>query len=405
MAGKPAQSKQTLSSPAGPLTMTSVESVDGDRVRRIVAYADYPRPTVESSDAGALLDGGIRGMSGKGPWTVQGQEPVTLDGHPGREVRFAIDSPSAPEKGTGRARIFLVGDRLYQAIMVGPAAKVSEEELDHFVKSFELLQKIPTIASTAPAPAPPVARVVEPAVVVQTAPPPAQPERPAPAARPTIVAQEDPEPARVRRPAPTRSPVRQPARSVRRAPAPAEERVVQVGDEGPSFLKPAEVAIEVSNPGGYLGAIPEPNGNPREQFREVTPERGVLVGFRVGYVEIFGGPKVAMVEPIFQVGSRYIPGKRHGKPIRPVQSVVAKPGYAVGAIHTRTGLTVDAFQVEFMRFKDGQLDPDDSYMTNWLGDPRGGSPRYSSAEGKLVVGIHGRSNGREINALGLLVAE
>jgi hypothetical protein len=170
-------------------------------------------------------------------------------------------------------------------------------------------------------------------------------------------------------------------------------------------LKPAEVAIEVNNPAGDLGEIPEPNGNPREQFREVTPQPGVLVGFRVGYVEIFGGPKVAMVEPIFQVGNRYIPGKRHGKPIRPVQTVVAKPGYAVGAIHTRTGLTVDAFQLEFMRFKDGRLDPDDSYMTNWLGDPRGGGPRYSSGEGKLVVGIHGRSNGREINGLGLLVAE
>ena len=31
-----------------------------------------------------------------------------------------------------------------------------------------------------------------------------------------------------------------------------------------------------------------------------------------------------------------------------------------------------------MRFKDGRLDPDDSYITNWLGDPRGGSPRITS---------------------------
>jgi hypothetical protein len=190
-----------------------------------------------------------------------------------------------------------------------------------------------------------------------------------------------------------------------RAPDRAEDRVVQHGDDGPDFLKPAEVAIEVSQPAGYLSAIPEPNGNPREQFREVTPPRGVLVGLRVGYVDIFGGPKVAMVEPIFQVGNKYIPGKRYGRPTRPEQTVVARPGYAVGAIHTRTGLTVDAFQLIFMRYKDGQLDPDDSYTTNWLGDPRGGGPRLSSGEGKLVVGIHGRSNGREINGLGLVVAE
>lgn len=180
---------------------------------------------------------------------------------------------------------------------------------------------------------------------------------------------------------------------------------MQTGDEGPDFLKPAAVPIELGQLGGFLRSIPEPNGNPREQFREVAPPRGVLVGLRVGYVPIFGGPKVAMVEPIYQVGNRYVPGKRYGKPIPPEMTVVAKPGYAVGAIRTRTGLTVDAFQVEFMRFKDGQLDPDDSYTTNWLGDPRGGGPRDATGEGKVVVGIHGRSNGREINGLGLVVAE
>ena len=85
--------------------------------------------------------------------------------------------------------------------------------------------------------------------------------------------------------------------------------------------------------------------------------------------------------------------------------VVARPGYAVGAINTRTGLLLDAFQLVFMKLKNGRLDPDDSYMTNWLGDPRGGGPRDALGAGKLVIGIHGRSNGREINGLGLLVVE
>jgi hypothetical protein len=407
VAGKPEPSRRTVASPAGQLDMTAMESIDGDRIRRLVTYTDLPPTIVGANDPDALLDGGVRKISGGGPWTVQGQTPIALDGHPGREVRFAVASPSTPEKGSGRARIFLVGNRLYQAIMVGPASKVTEEELDHFVKSFELLQKVPATPSTASAP------VV--AVAAREAPAPVQPEPPTPADPPTVVAQQDPEPepapapppvrAPAPRPATNRNPIRRPARMPPRAPDRAEDRVVQHGDDGPDFLKPAEVAIEVSQPAGYLSAIPEPNGNPREQFREVTPPRGVLVGLRVGYVDIFGGPKVAMVEPIFQVGNKYIPGKRYGRPTRPEQTVVARPGYAVGAIHTRTGLTVDAFQLIFMRYKDGQLDPDDSYTTNWLGDPRGGGPRLSSGEGKLVVGIHGRSNGREINGLGLVVAE
>jgi hypothetical protein len=180
---------------------------------------------------------------------------------------------------------------------------------------------------------------------------------------------------------------------------------VQLGDVGPDPANPAEVPIEVNGPARFLVERPTPGGNPRERFRELAPQGGVLVGVRVGYVEIFGGPKVATILPIFQVGNQYVEGKQFGKDTPPTMTAVARPGYAVGAIITRTGLTVDAFKITFMRFKDGQLDPGDSYTTDWLGDPRGGGLGTASGEGKLIVGIHGRSNGREINALGLLVAE
>lgn len=416
MAGKPSRSKQTVTSPGGPLEIASTSSVDAGRIRRVVAYADLTDAAVRSSDPGALLDGGARKMGGGGPWSVESQGPIALGGHPGREIRFAVDSPSAAEKGSGRARIFLVGHRLYEAIMVGPASTVTEEEFDHFVKSFELLREVPAIAGTATAAGPAVAVAVAdraapaPVPAPATIPPPQPPALapdPGEGIGPTVATRDAPTPPRPGRRRPPFAPPRRQAveRAPFNRPSRSEERVVQTGDEGPSFLKPAEVPIEASQSGGFLSAIPEPSGNPREQFRELAPPRGVLVGLRVGYVEIFGGPKVAMVEPIFQVGNRYVPGKRHGKPIRPEMTVVARPGYAIGAISTRTGLTVDAFQVEFMRFKDGRLDPDDSYTTNWLGDPRGGSPRDASGEGRLVVGIHGRSNGREINMLGLVTAE
>ena len=149
-AGKPELSQQTLPSPAGPLKVTAIESVDGAQIRRLVVYTDFPREMVQSSDSSAVLDGGIRGMSGDDKWTVQSQTPITLDGHPGREVRFAVNARGGSEKGEGKERIFLVGERLYQAIMVGPASKISEEELDHFVKSFELLHQVPVMASIAP---------------------------------------------------------------------------------------------------------------------------------------------------------------------------------------------------------------------------------------------------------------
>lgn len=35
-------------------------------------------------------------------------------------------------------------------------------------------------------------------------------------------------------------------------------------------------------------------------------------------------------------------------------TIVARPGYAIGGIHTRTDLTVDAFRLSFMRFHNGR---------------------------------------------------
>ena len=85
--------------------------------------------------------------------------------------------------------------------MVGPASKVTDEELDHFVKSFELLQKVP--ASRARAPVSADARDSGPAPTVTAQ----RPSTPAPAAEPnadardsgpapTDVAQAVPPPAR-----------------------------------------------------------------------------------------------------------------------------------------------------------------------------------------------------------------
>jgi hypothetical protein len=430
VAGKPGQSSQTVASPAGQLSMTSIESVDGDQVRRVVVYTDIPLPTVQASEPSALLDGGIRGMSGKTQWTVQRQGAITLDGHPGREVRFAVNSPSSSEKGTGAARIFLVGNRLYQAIMVGPASKVNEEELDHFVKSFELLNKVSVPAIAAVAPPPRAAQEPDKIVVAAAAPAPAPaPEEPPalsadtagasepaaePAAEPPTEATPTPaappaRSARVASTTPDRMPPGRAGRVARSGQAPgrarAENRAEQVSNEGPDPSKPAEVSIEASGLAGAPIERPAPDGREQERFRVVAPERGVLVGMRVGYDNVRAS-KVASIQPIFQAGKNYIEGKRIGlnDPVSSV-TVVGRPGYAVGAINTHAGLWLDSFQIVFMRFKDGQLDPEDSYTTDWLANSRGGSPGSASGEGKLVVGVHGRSNDRVVNSLGLLVAE
>ena len=199
-------------------------------------------PVVEPYEPDALLDGGIRGISGSGQWTVQGQPPIALDGHPGRDVRFAVTLPPRRE-GIGPGADFLVGSRLYQAIMVGPASKVTEEELDQFVKSFELLQKVPVT----PRRRPPLAPGRHPGPDHDGPWGPRRrprPRRPAPGRRPEPDPRgfetgpgpgPAPPPARAPRPAPIRTPPRREAGPDADARAPARPKIgsCKVGNDGP----------------------------------------------------------------------------------------------------------------------------------------------------------------------------
>ena len=102
-AGTLARSEQTLTSPAGDIRLTSMESVDGARIRRVVVYADLPDPIIQSRDAGALLDDGIRGMgaTGNGPSRARSRSPST--GIRAERCGFTVD-PSLRGRAAGPGR-------------------------------------------------------------------------------------------------------------------------------------------------------------------------------------------------------------------------------------------------------------------------------------------------------------
>ncbi len=442
--GSTKSSQQKLASQAGELIVFATESIDGNRTSRSVTYTDYPAALVQSRRPEAMLEGLERAMTPGGQWSIENQKSILLDGHPGRELQFSASVPNSSEKGAGRARIYLVGNRLYQVIIVGPASRVTAAELGDYVDSFELLRKVAVAAQGTP-PAPDLAgspQVVQaqpadaPASPLASRPPEPTPALPGPEPEPefAVAKPEPPQPAQVEvpassRPAPgegiaednlaERDDLRRPARAgagrTTQEPAPKrsnpdevyrsiEKQYPRVQGAGPGPTQGARIAGG-PNAGLMLSCRPEPNGNERERFLDVPKEGGVLVGVAVGYINAFGGPKVGMIQPIFRAKSATVNGRRHGRNIPTSVRVIARPGYAVGAIHTRTGLLLDAFQLVFMKLKDGQLDAENSYTSNWLGDPRGGGDGGASGDGNLVVGIHGRSNGREVNMLGLVVAE
>jgi hypothetical protein len=277
-------------------------------------------------------------------------------------------------------RLTMVNNRIYQVLLIGLKGKVKLSDFKKYLDSFEVLAESPAMARATPRRAGPAA-----------------PAAPA-VSRARRVRQQMQKGAQARRSTPN-------------TPAPQDNPAPDTAtddDPGPDPTKPAEVAIAYKAASGRLVDIPSEGNRSRnrnqDEFRDSAPNSGVMVGVRVGYTAR-GGSKVASIQPIYQVDRSYVDGERQGAPIEGETTVVAKPGYAVGGVNTRTGLLLDAFQLVFMKYNNGRLDRGDSYTSGWLGDPRGGNLKNVSANGKVVVGIHGSTNNREINSLGLVVAQ
>ncbi|QJW97206.1 S1C family serine protease [Frigoriglobus tundricola] len=143
-------------------------------------------------------------------------------------------------------------------------------------------------------------------------------------------------------------------------------------------------------------------GGADPQFNDKAPEGGYLVGFEVGIGKWGPNDVLVAAQPIYRVGEKESAGTQFGTDrTRPVK-VVAKRGYAVGAISVKAGAVVDGFSVTFMKVVGGKLDPKDSYESEWVGGGGTLTPTKLGGDGTLVVGIVGRANNTNVTGLGLL---
>ena len=120
---------------------------------------------------------------------------------------------------------------------------------------------------------------------------------------------------------------------------------------------------------------------------EVGPDRNGTVAYR----------------GIYQTGDQQTFGTQRGTDVSRLVTTVAKPGYAVGAITVKAGLGIDGFSITFMKVGAGQLDPSDSYESDWIGGKGGGKPQKLAGDGGLVVGLVGKTNKTNAGGIGLLV--
>jgi S1-C subfamily serine protease len=144
-------------------------------------------------------------------------------------------------------------------------------------------------------------------------------------------------------------------------------------------------------------------GNP--EFRDVTPEGGVLVGFEVGLGKFINNDTIAALRPIYRVGDKEHRGEQYGTDMRRGLKVVAKPGYAVAGITANTGAGLDGMSITFMKLVNGQLDPKDSYESQWVGGPGGFGAVRIGGDGSLVVGVLVKQNQKDVVGVGLIYSD
>ena len=106
-----------------------------------------------------------------------------------------------------------------------------------------------------------------------------------------------------------------------------------------------------------------------------------------------GEAALSKLDPIYE-RAHWIGGER----------IVAREGYAVGAIQVVSGRFVNAVQVQFMRVtSEGQLDTEDTYDSPWIGEPSDKTPVQLGGTGDFVLGVYGRQVAL-LDAVGLVMA-
>jgi hypothetical protein len=150
-------------------------------------------------------------------------------------------------------------------------------------------------------------------------------------------------------------------------------------------------------------ATPIHGGGFDPEFLDAAPAGALLVGLHVGLGKFFKNDVIKAIRPVYRKESTETLGVQRGTDLSRIVKVVAKSGYAVGAITTKTGLGLDGFSLTFMKVVDGKLDPTDSYESDYIGGPGGGGPSKLGGDGNAVLGIVGKANAKEVTGIGLLM--
>ena len=120
---------------AGPIEVHMFVAEQGQKAW-LVGYSDYPEALVEASDPATMLagarDGAVSNVNGQ----LVSDAEITLNGYPGRE--FSASVTQNGQEIVLRQRVYMVGNRLYQVVVIAPKGEENSTEVEDFFQSFRL---------------------------------------------------------------------------------------------------------------------------------------------------------------------------------------------------------------------------------------------------------------------------
>lgn len=104
-----------------------------------VSYWDYPPGLIQPDKLEKMLDASLDGSVAKVSGRLIRENRLTLMGHPGLEMVIETGSQTGPEARRLQGRLFIVGDRMYQVMVVAPKDQKNRPETEAFLQSLKLL--------------------------------------------------------------------------------------------------------------------------------------------------------------------------------------------------------------------------------------------------------------------------
>jgi hypothetical protein len=130
------QSRQKVESDDGPAEVVIFQS-GLNKVAYMVTYVD-----VAASSAGtptALLEGTRDVVIASSKGRLISDKRITLKKNPGREFRASVPIGDDKKAGIMKARVYLVGRRVYQVMAIAPKDEAGSKAIDGFFASFKIV--------------------------------------------------------------------------------------------------------------------------------------------------------------------------------------------------------------------------------------------------------------------------